>query len=110
MAKSKDSPSKTGRHRPALSPEAREGQIISLAMDLAEQQIRDGTASSQIISHFLKLGTEKVRLEREKLEAENKLLQAKTEALESAKEIKELYGEALKAMRNYSGQGDPDEY
>ena len=79
-------------------------------MDLAEQQIMDGTASSQIITHFLKLGTAKAELERAKLEAENKLLQAKTEALESAKEIKELYGEALKAMRNYSGQGDPDEY
>lgn len=110
MAKTKDHSSQQGRGRPALSPEAREGQIISRAMDLAEQQIMDGTASSQIITHFLKLGTAKAELERAKLEAENKLLQAKTEALESAKEIKELYGEALKAMRNYSGQGDPDEY
>lgn len=110
MAKTKNNPSRQGRSRPALSPEAREGQIISRAMDLAEQQIMDGTASSQIITHFLKLGTAKAELERAKLEAENKLLQAKTEALESAKEIKELYGEALKAMRNYSGQGDPDEY
>lgn len=96
--------------RPALTPEAREGQLISLATDLAEQQLRDGTASSQVITHFLKLGTEKERLERVRLEHENKLLVAKTEALQSQKRVEELYAEALKAMRNYSGQGDADEY
>lgn len=96
--------------RPAINPEARESQVISLAYDLAAQQIMDGTASSQVITHFLKLGSERERLERERLVEENKLLRAKTKAVESAEEIKVLYSEALKAMRNYSGQGDPDEY
>ena len=96
--------------RPAITPEARENQVISLAYDLAEQQIRDGTASSQVISYFLKRGSEREKLERERLIEENKLLRAKTKAVESAEEIKELYTEALRAMRNYSGQGDPDEY
>ncbi len=96
--------------RPALTPEARENQMISLAVDLAEQQLRDGTASSQVITHFLKLGTTKAELEKEKLKEENKLLRARTESLESAKDTKILYEEALKAMRNYAGNGDPDEY
>lgn len=96
--------------RPAINPEARESQVISLAYDLAAQQIMDGTASSQVITHFLKLGSEREKLERERLMEENRLLRAKTKAVESAEEIKVLYSEALKAMRNYSGQGDPDEY
>lgn len=96
--------------RPALNPESRENQLVSLAVDLAEQQLRDGTASSQVITHYLKLGSMRERLERERLEEENKLLRAKTKAIESAEEVKVLYEEALKAMRNYSGQGDPDEY
>lgn len=96
--------------RPALTPEARENQLISLATDLAEQQLRDGTASSQVISHYLKLGSTRERLEREKLEEENKLLRAKTEALQEQKEYKAVVEEAIKAMRNYSGNGDPDEY
>lgn len=99
-----------GKMRPALNPEAREKQMISLAVDCAEQQLRDGTASSQVITHYLKLGSMREKLERERLEEENKLLKAKTKAIESAEEIKVLYSEALKAMRNYSGQGDPDEY
>lgn len=99
-----------GKIRPALSPEAREKQLIALAVDRAEQQLLDGTASSQVITHFLKLGSMREKLERERLEEENKLLKAKTKAVESAEEIKVLYSEALKAMRNYSGQGDPDEY
>ncbi len=96
--------------RPALTPEARENQLVSLATDLAEQQLRDGTASSQVITHYLKLGSIREKLERERLEEENKLLRAKTEAIANAAEIKTLYEEALKAMRNYGGQGDPDEY
>lgn len=96
--------------RPALTPESRENQLISLAVDLAEQQLRDGTASSQVISHFLKLGSTREKLERERLEEENKLLKAKTRALENAEEVKVLYEQALKAMRNYAGQGEPDEY
>ena len=95
--------------RPALTPEARENQMISLAVDLAEQQLRNGTASSQVITHFLKLGTTVAQLEKEKLEQENKLLQARTEALESAKRVEELYEDAIKAMKKYSGGGDSDE-
>lgn len=94
------------RSRPALTPEARESQMISLAVNLAEQQLRDGTASSQVITHYLKLGTMKERQEREKLEEEIKLLRAKTEAIESAKHIEELYADAIKAMQSYSGNGD----
>ena len=96
--------------RPALSPEARENQMIALAVDLAEKQLMEGTASSQVITHFLKLGTTKAELEREKLASENELLRARTEAIQSAKKVEELYTQALNAMRNYGGQGDPDEY
>lgn len=109
MAKVKgEKPSK--KMRPALTPEARENQMISLAMDRAEEQLRDGTASSQVITHFLKLATEKERIEREILERQKELITAKTEALQSAKKIEELYTNAIAAMRNYSGQGDSDEY
>ena len=96
--------------RPALTPEAEENQCISLAMDQAKRQLADGTAPSQIVTHFLKLGTTKAQLEREKLEHETKLLEARTEALQSAKRVEELYEEALKAMRSYSGQGDEEDY
>lgn len=109
-AKSKISQASTKRGRPALTPEARENQMISLAVDLAEQQLRDGTASSQVITHFLKLGTTKAELEKEKLKRENKVLEAKAKAIESSEEVKVLYENALKAMRNYAGYGDPDEY
>ena len=96
--------------RPGLTPESRENQMISLAVDLAEEQLRNGTASSQVITHFLKLGTTMAKLEKEKLERENKLLDAKTEALESTKRVEELYLNALRAMKGYSGQGDSDDY
>ena len=89
--------------RPALTPEARENQLINMAVDLAEQQLRDGTASSQIITHFLKLGTMKEQLEREKLMKENELLRARTESLTAAKNQEELYQKAIKAMQHYSG-------
>ena len=92
--------------RPALTPEARENQLISLAVDLAEQQLIEGTASSQVITHYLKLGSTKERLEKEKLEQENELLKAKTEALQSAQRVEELYANALDAMRNYSSATD----
>lgn len=95
--------------RPAMTPDARENQMINLAVDLAERQLEEGTASSQVITHFLKLGSSKERLEREKLEEENKLLRAKTESLQSQKRVEELYAEALSAMRRYNGQGEPDE-
>ena len=109
MAKTKANNSPK-RMRPALTPEARENQLISLAVDLAEEQLRDKTASSQVITHFLKLGTTKAELEKEKLAKENELLRAKTESIESQKRIEELYAEALNAMRRYNGQGDSDEY
>ena len=85
--------------------------MIALAVDLVEQRLLDGTASSQETTHFLKLGSMKNRLEMEKLQEENRLLKARTEALQSAKRVEELYSEAIKAMRRYSGQGsDDDEY
>lgn len=112
MAKVKASGSSTTvkRGRPALTPEGRENQMISLAIDCAEQQLLAGTASSQVITHYLKLATERERLERERLAEENKLLRAKTEALEAQKESKVQYEKILKALRNYNGMGDPDEY
>lgn len=97
------------RGRPALTPEAREGQLVALAVDLAEQQLRDGTASSQVITHYLKLGSTRAELEREKLRKENELLRAKTEAIQSAKHIEELYENAINAMKNYSSLGGSDE-
>lgn len=109
MAKVKQ-PSSSKKSRPALTPEAREGQLIARAIDLAEQQLIDGTASSQVITHFLKLGSMREKLERERLEEENKLLKAKTKAYANTEEVKVLYADALKAMRNYSGMGDSDEY
>lgn len=98
------------RGRPALSPEARENQLISLAVDLAEQQLRDGTASSQVITHFLKLGTTRAELEKEKLRIENRKTEAQIKSIESADEMKDVYEKALKAMRKYQGYGEPDEY
>ena len=109
MAKVKENGTSRKR-RPALSPEARYNKLISLTVDLAEKQLQEGTASSQVITHYLKLGSTKERLEKEKLEEENKLLRAKTENLQSQKRVEELYSEAIKAMRNYNGQGEPDEY
>lgn len=103
MAKTRASDSSKRKMRPALTPEARENQLVSLAVDLAEKQLMEGTASSQVITHYLKLGSSKYKAEKEKLERENELLRAKTESLESAKRIEELYEDALKAMRNYSG-------
>lgn len=84
-----------------------------MAVDLVEQRLLDGTASSQETTHFLKLGSMKNKLEMEKLKEENRFLKAKTEAVQSSKRVEELYYEAIKAMRRYSGQGgapDEDEY
>lgn len=95
--------------RPALNPDTREGQMIALAMDLVEQRLRDGTASSQETTHFLKLASPKNKLEQERLKLENEHLAAKTKALANAEEIKVLYEDAIKAMRRYAGHGDEDE-
>lgn len=93
----------TKRQRPAITPEGRENQMCALAIDLAEQQLREGTASSQVITHFLKLASTKEKLEKEILEKQRELLEAKTEALQSAQRIEELYANAIDAMKEYSG-------
>jgi len=103
---------KTTRRRPATTPEARENQLIAQAVDLAEKQINNGTASAQVISHFLKLGSSREKLEQERLMKENSLLDAKREQLASAARVEELYKTALDAMRSYAGQEplDRDDY
>lgn len=96
--------------RPALSEEARENQLVSLAVDLAEKQLQEGTASSQVITHYLKLGSSKEKIEKEILMKQKDLIEAKTQSLQSAQRIEELYKNALDAMRSYSGQGDRDDF
>lgn len=91
------------RQRPATTLEGRENQVVSKAMDLAERQILEGTASSQVITHFLKLGSTREQLEQERLQHENELTRVKIEAIESQKRVEELYKEALQAMRSYAG-------
>lgn len=98
-----------GTLRPALTPEEREGRMISLATDLAERQLLDGTASSQVITHYLKLGTVKEQLELEKLKKENRLLEAKSEALESAARVEQLYENAIKSFGIYHGDIPPED-
>lgn len=107
MPKSKatSSSDSSKKRRPALSPEARENQMIALAVNLAEQQLRDGTASSQVITHFLKRGSMKEKLEQEILKEQKDLIKAKTEAIKSAEKIEKLYEEAMIAMKTYSGNG-----
>lgn len=97
------------RQAPGRSIESRENQLINLAVSLAERQIKEGTASSQVLTHFLKLGSTNELLERQKLEKENQLLEAKTRALQSAQRVEELYAKALSAMRAYSGQVEESE-
>ena len=92
--------------RPAITPEGREMQLINLAMDLVEQRLRDGTASSQETTHFLKLGSIRNQLEVKKLEKETELLEAKKENLESSARMEKLYSDAMEAMKTYSGQND----
>ena len=91
---------------PATTPEGRENQMISLAMELAEKRIRAGTASAQEVTHFLKLGSLNYKVERDILEQQKELITAKTESLRAAKRVDELYANAITAMRAYSG--DPD--
>lgn len=110
MAKSSTSSRPKPPLKPALTPEAREQQMISLAYDLVEQRLRNGTASSQETTHFLKLATDKSRYQTDLLRAQAELATAKKEDLESNKKSEAMYEEVLKALRNYSGNGDPDEY
>lgn len=112
MAKAKatnSSSDSSPKRRPPLTPEARESRCISLAYDLVEQRLSDGTASSQETTHFLRLATQKERLENDLREEQRKLMAAKTEAIQSAKRVEELYADAIKAMRRYSGQGDAED-
>lgn len=94
---------------PATTPEDRENQLIELAVDLAEEQMERGIASAQVITHYLKLGTTRERLEQERLRGENDLLRAKIESLASAAKVEELYDAAIKAMRSYAGMSEEDE-
>jgi hypothetical protein len=94
---------------PATTPEARENQLVSLAVSLAEEQMRKGTASSQVITHYLKLGSTRETLEQDRLRGENELLRAKVDALASQGRIEELYSKAIKAFRTYAGRPDEDD-
>lgn len=105
MVKEEDTQGRTKRP-PATTPEGRENQLISKAVDLAEKQLEDGTASAQVISHYLKLGSSREKLEQERLSHENRLLVAKREAMASAQRVEQLYEGAINAMRKYAGQ-DP---
>jgi hypothetical protein len=104
MATKREPKKATTRSRPATTPEARENQLIAAAVDLAEKQIRNGTASSQVISHYLKLGSSREKLEQERLAKENELLDAKREAMEAQARVEGVYTAALEAMRAYAGQ------
>lgn len=109
MVSQRRSDSETPRQRrskPATTPEARENQLIALAVDLAEKQMREGKASAQVISHFLKLGSTREQLEQERLARENELLKVKSESMASSQRVEELIRNALDAMRSYTGQ-DP---
>lgn len=104
-------PSPENRHldrpiRPGLTPEARENQLIAFAVDLVEQRLRDGTASSQETTHFLKLASQKNKIELERMKLENELIRAKTQSLKDAADMKTLYADAIAAMRRYGGHDE----
>lgn len=106
--KRKNEDSWPSRRPPAKTPEGRERQLISAAVDLAEKQLQEGTASAQVITHYLKLGSSREKLEQEKMVEEVEVLKAKREAMAAAKRIEDLYAEAIKAMRHYAG-AEPEE-
>lgn len=108
MAKS-DKSAKNRKIRPVMTPEAREQRMVDLAMDLAEEQLRNGTATSQVITHYLKLGSSKERLEQQILAEQKEYLEAKTQAIYAAQQVEELYKDALDAMREYSGNQTADD-
>lgn len=109
MRKAKKGDDARQKMRPALTPEARENQLIALAVDLAEKQLREGTASSQTMNIYLKMASTKERMEKEMLEKQKELIDAKIQAYQSAQRTEELYENALKAMRRYSGQGGDED-
>lgn len=106
MAAKKESPAepKKTRRPPATTPESRENQLIALAVDLAARQLEDGTASAQVMTHYLKLGSSRERLEQQRIEMETSLIGAKMDNMASAARVEELYSEAIAAMRRYAGQ------
>lgn len=110
MASRKVSSDRPGRRgRPATTPEARERQLIAAAQDLAEEQISNGTASSQVITHFLKLGSSREQLEQLKIKHENELLQVRRESISEQANMHALYEQAIAAMNTYSGRPAPVE-
>lgn len=104
--RSGNEPSETApqKRRRATTPEARENQLIAMAVDLTERQLLEGTASSQVITHYLKLGSSREKLEQERLTMEVEIGKAKIEMMQSAKRVEEMYAAALDAMRSYAGQ------
>lgn len=94
---------------PATTPEGRENQLVAAAYDLAEKQLLEGTASAQVITHMLKTGSRREKLEREKLERENELLRAKVEQIADSKTSQLVYQEALRAMRRYQGHEETED-
>lgn len=110
MRKASTSDSSSQRKmRPALTPEARENQMISLAVDLAERQLMEGTASSQVITHFLKLGSTREKLEQELKIEEIKLQRAKTESIKAAEQNERIFKEAMEAFKGYRGEVDDED-
>lgn len=101
---------KTRRRPPARTPEERQNQLISLAYDLVEERLRDGTATSQETTQFIRMGSMREQVELERLRRENELIRAKMEALESAKHMEEIYANAISAMRSYSGSDDEEDF
>lgn len=108
MARQRQTASGRSR-RPATTPEERELELSGAAYDLADEQLRNGTASSQVITHFLKAGSMRERLEQQRIEHEIELMDVKREQLEGQKRVEELYVSALEAMRSYSGSSPRDE-
>lgn len=96
------------RRRPAETPTDREQQMINYADELAERQLREGTASAQVITHYLKLGTSRERLEQEKIANENLRLQAQVAQIQSQQRTDELMAEVLAAMKIYTGVDDDE--
>lgn len=110
MSKNSNEHSNTKKEiRPALTPKARENQMVSLAVDLAEKQLREGTATSQVITHYLKLGSSMAQLEKERLKLENELIKAKTQQVNSSENSEKLYKDAIRAFQKYSGAVSEDD-
>lgn len=102
---------KKNRNHADRTPEGRENRLISMALDLAEERLRNGTATAQEVVHFLKLGSEKSRVEVEKLELEKKLVEAKTENLKAQRDMATMFNNAMAAMKRYRGEEDDiDDY